>query len=68
MWSLKRLITKAKKRGITCSICGQAPSNYPELVENLVKWGVTSISVSPDAIDATREIVAAAEKKKVTQK
>lgn len=68
MWSLKRLITKAKKRGILCSICGQAPSNYPELVEKLVKWGVTSISVSPDAIDATREIVAAAEKAKVTQK
>lgn len=68
LWSLKRLITKAKKRGISCSICGQAPSNYPELVENLVKWGATSISVSPDAIDATREIIAAAEKKKVTQK
>jgi pyruvate,water dikinase len=68
LWSLKRLITKAKKRGILCSICGQAPSNYPELVEKLVKWGATSISVSPDAIDATREIVAAAEKKKVTQK
>ncbi|MDD4937647.1 MAG: phosphoenolpyruvate synthase [Candidatus Shapirobacteria bacterium] len=68
LWSLKKLITKAKKRGILCSICGQAPSNYPELVEKLVKWGVTSISVSPDAIDATREIVAAAEKKKVTQK
>jgi len=68
LWSLKRLITKAKKRGISCSICGQAPSNYPELVENLVKWGATSISVSPDAIDATREIVAAAEKKKITQK
>ena len=68
LWSLKRLSTKAKKRGISCSICGQAPSNYPELVENLVKWGATSISVSPDAIDATREIIAAAEKKKVTQK
>lgn len=68
LWSLKRLITKAKKRGILCSICGQAPSNYPELVEKLVKWGATSISVSPDAIDATREIVAAAEKRKITQK
>lgn len=68
LWSLKRLITKAKKRGISCSICGQAPSNYPELVENLVKWGATSISVSPDAIDATREIVAATEKKNITKK
>jgi len=68
LWSLKRLVTKAKKRGIMCSICGQAPSNYPELVEKLVKWGATSISVSPDAIDATREVVAWAEKRKITQK
>lgn len=68
LWSLKRLITKAKKRGIMCSICGQAPSNYPELVEKLVKWGVTSISVSPDAIDATRDVVAWAEKLKVSKK
>lgn len=65
LWSLKRLITKSKKRGILCSICGQAPSNYPELVQKLVKWGASSISVSPDAIDATREIIADAEKKKV---
>lgn len=68
LWSLKRLITKSKKRGIMCSICGQAPSNYPELVAKLVKWGVTSISVSPDAIDATRDVVAWAEKNKISKK
>ncbi|MFA6250498.1 MAG: phosphoenolpyruvate synthase [Candidatus Shapirobacteria bacterium] len=65
LWSLKRVITKAKKRGINASICGQAPSNYPDLVEKLVKWGITSISVSPDAIDRTREIVCWAEKRKL---
>ncbi|MFA5894487.1 MAG: phosphoenolpyruvate synthase [Candidatus Shapirobacteria bacterium] len=68
LWSLKRAITKAKKRGILASICGQAPSNHPELVEKLVKWGVTSISVSPDAIDRTREIVSWAEKKRLENK
>ncbi len=68
LWSLKRLITKSKKRGILCSICGQAPSNYPELVEKLVKWGATSISVSPDAVDATRDVVAWAEKRKISKK
>ncbi len=68
LWSLKRLVTKAKKRGIMCSICGQAPSNYPELVEKLVRWGATSISVSPDAIDATRDVVAWAEKRKISKK
>ena len=65
LWSLKKAITKARKRGISASICGQAPSNYPDLVEKLVKWGVTSISVSPDAIDRTREIVSWAEKKRL---
>ena len=68
LWSLKRLVTKSKKRGITCSICGQAPSNYPELVEKLVRWGATSISVSPDAIDATRDVVAWAEKRNIKKK
>jgi len=68
LWSLKRLVIKSKKRGITCSICGQAPSNYPELVEKLVRWGATSISVSPDAIDATRDVVAWAEKRNINKK
>jgi pyruvate,water dikinase len=63
LWALKKTITTAKKRGITSSICGQAPSNYPDLVEKLVNWGVTSISVSPDAIDRTRETISWAEKK-----
>ncbi len=66
LWSLKRLVTKAKKRDIMVGICGQAPSNYPDLVEKLVKWGITSISVSPDAIDRTREIIAWAENKKLS--
>ncbi|MBU1088468.1 phosphoenolpyruvate synthase [Patescibacteria group bacterium] len=65
IWMLKRAITTAKKRGITSSICGQAPSNYPSLVEKLVKWGVTSISVSPDAIQSTRQTVHWAENRKL---
>jgi pyruvate,water dikinase len=68
LWSLKRLVTKAKARGIMVGICGQAPSNHPDLVEKLVKWGISSISVSPDAIDHTREIIHWAENRKITQK
>jgi pyruvate,water dikinase len=63
LWSLRRVIKTCNKYEITSSICGQAPSNYPDLVENLVRWGVTSISVNPDAIDKTREIIAEAEEK-----
>lgn len=63
LWSLERLITTCAKHNITCSICGQAPSVYPQLVEKLVEWGVTSVSVSPDVIEKTRKIVFDAEQK-----
>jgi pyruvate, water dikinase len=61
--ALETAVTAAKKHGITCSICGQAPSVYPELTEKLVQWGITSVSVSPDMIDVTREIISKIEKK-----
>ena len=65
LWSLKRLITSAVKRGITSSICGQAPSMYPELVQQLVKWGISSVSISPDRINATRKLIYEAERKNI---
>jgi pyruvate,water dikinase len=61
--SLEKIIKTCKKRGITCSVCGQAPSVFPELVEMMVDWGVTSVSVSPDVVEKTRGIVYEAEKK-----
>ncbi len=61
--ALERAIKVAKSRGVTSSICGQAPSVYPELTEKLVEWGITSVSVSPDMIDTTREIIAKAEER-----
>ena len=61
--ALERAIKVAKSRGVTSSICGQAPSVYPELTEKLVEWGITSVSVSPDMIDTTRDIIAKAEER-----
>jgi phosphoenolpyruvate-protein kinase (PTS system EI component) len=63
MWGLERAVKVAKSMGVTSSICGQAPSVYPELTEKLVEWGITSVSVSPDMIDVTREIIAKAEER-----
>ncbi len=57
MHSLERIVTTARNRGITCSICGQAPSFFPDLTAKLVEWGITSVSVSPDVINKTRQIV-----------
>jgi len=61
--ALEHLIKTAKARGVTSSICGQAPSDYPDLTEKLVEWGITSVSVTPDVIDKTRQIIADAEAK-----
>ena len=63
MVALEKAITVAKSMGVTSSICGQAPSVYPELTEKLVAWGITSVSVSPDMIGTTRAIIARAEAK-----
>lgn len=61
-WALRRIIRICNKRGITSSICGQAPSTYDELVQKLVRYGITSISVNPDAIERVREVIANEEK------
>jgi pyruvate,water dikinase len=63
MLSIEKVVKTCKAKGVTCSICGQAPSVYPEITEKLVEWGVTSVSVSPDMIDVTRDIIANAEAK-----
>jgi len=44
-------------------ICGQAPSDYPEFADFLVKNGIGSISLNPDSVIKTLPIVEEAEKK-----
>jgi len=63
MESMRHIIETCKTGGVTCSICGQAPSVYPEVAEKLVEYGITSISVNPDVIDQTRRLVAQVEEK-----
>lgn len=67
-WALRRVIRICNKHGVTSSICGQAPSVYEDLVEKLVKYGITSISVNPDAIDRVRGVIARTEKEIVNNK
>lgn len=63
LWALERVVKTAHKYNVTSSICGQAATLFPSLVAKLVGFGITSVSVSPDAIDETRRVVAEAEKK-----
>ncbi|ACB40132.1 phosphoenolpyruvate synthase [Pyrobaculum neutrophilum] len=61
--AIYELIRRAHKMGRTVSICGQGPSVYPQLVEFLVRAGIDSISVNPDAVLQTRVQVASVELK-----
>jgi pyruvate,water dikinase len=61
--ALSHVIRLCRAHNVTTSICGQAPSNYPEIVEFLVKEGATSLSVNPDKVIETRLLVASIERK-----
>ncbi len=63
LWAIERVIKTCNKYGVTSSICGQAPSDFPEIVEKLVSWGITSISVNPDVVDSVRENIYNVEQK-----
>lgn len=58
----KRAIAACKKHNKYCGICGQAPSDYPEIAEFLVKEGISSISLNPDSVVATWTRIAELEK------
>ncbi len=57
------LIKIAHKHGRKVGICGQAPSDYPEFAAFLVKAGIDSISLNPDALVRAKKQIIAAEKK-----
>ena len=61
--AIHAIIDRSSAAGLTCSICGQAPSVHPDYAEQLVAWGIDSISVNPDAIDRTRVNIARAEQR-----
>ncbi|MCC5655678.1 phosphoenolpyruvate synthase [Nostoc sp. XA010] len=63
MSAIAQLIQMAKSAGIPCSICGQAPAIYPEIIDKLVEWGITSISVEPEAVERTYQAIARAEQR-----
>jgi pyruvate,water dikinase len=60
---IESLIHSAKKTNTKVGICGQAPSDYPEFAEFLVRAGIDSIRVNPgNVIDVINHIAEVEEK------
>jgi len=60
---LKMAIDACKKEGKYIGICGQAPSDYPEITEFLVESGIGSISLNPDSVLKMHQVVVELEKR-----
>src|SRR5437762_1345698 len=50
---LSMAIAACRKRGVYCGICGQGPSDHPDLAQWLVEQGIESISLNPDTVVET---------------
>ena len=54
---LKNVIKKCKKNKLKIGICGQGPSDYPEFAKFLVEQGIDTISITPDSLVKTINII-----------
>jgi pyruvate,water dikinase len=64
---LRLAVNGAKRNGRHVGICGEAPATYPEIARYLVALGVDSISVNPQSVLRTMELVATAERGRMAQ-
>ncbi|NJO42886.1 MAG: hypothetical protein HC769_26590 [Cyanobacteria bacterium CRU_2_1] len=63
MRTIQQIIQTARHAGIPCCLCGQAPSRHPEMIDALVRWGVTGISVAPGDVEWVYGAIARAEQR-----
>jgi pyruvate,water dikinase len=54
---IRLAVEGCRRHGIHSGLCGQAPSDYPEMAEYLVELGIDSISLNPDTVLATTRLV-----------
>jgi pyruvate, water dikinase len=55
---IRLAVEGCRRNGIHSGLCGQAPSDYPDMAEYLVELGIDSMSLNPDTVlKATRQIL-----------
>ena len=60
---IRLAVDGCRRNGIHSGLCGQAPSDYPEMAEYLVELGIDSLSLNPDTVIKTTERILALEAK-----
>ncbi len=60
---IRLAVEGARRNGRHSGLCGQAPSDYPEMAEYLVEIGIDSMSLNPDTVLATTQRVLALEQR-----
>jgi pyruvate,water dikinase len=65
MEMIRQAVVGAHRRQRHVGICGQAPSDFPDVARRLVGFGIDSISLSPDTVLDTARVVADAERLRV---
>ncbi|NEQ95165.1 MAG: hypothetical protein F6K30_00235 [Cyanothece sp. SIO2G6] len=59
--AVQTLVSAARKANIPCTLCGDLASQHPELIESFVRWGVTALSVEPNAVAQVQSKIQQAE-------
>jgi len=54
---IAQAIQHARRLGRKISLCGQAPSDYPDFAKFVVECGIDSMSLNPDAVLPTTRLV-----------
>ena len=54
---IRLAVAGSKRNGKHCGLCGQAPSDYPEMADFLVETGIDSMSLNPDTVLQTTQQV-----------
>ncbi|HEY8036323.1 MAG TPA: phosphoenolpyruvate synthase [Methylobacter sp.] len=60
---IRLAVEGARRNGKHCGLCGQAPSDYPEMAEFLVEVGIDSMSLNPDTVLQTTQLVLETERR-----
>jgi pyruvate,water dikinase len=60
---IRLAVEGCRRNGIHSGLCGQAPSDYPEMAEYLVELGIDSISLNPDTVIKTTQRILALERR-----